>query len=203
MKTVTHSAVTALSAVLEDAANLLRVPVDSVAVEGVEARQWPDSCLGIAAGDEACVDVVTPGYRIRLGDGMIYHADQQGHVRRARENEPRPDTEIRLRYTVSGGIGGGFTSYETDTHHLSDAEEQELRRLIGEADFFNVPNVLPDSPVADGITVRLWIAVGRRNHEVVRGDGIEVEDTEAFGALAAWAAARTPSLFPRMPTDLG
>lgn len=197
MNHVAHPALSALSAALEDAADLLRVPVEEVAVVALEEREWPDSCLGAAEEDEACADVVTPGYRIHLSDGMVYHADRHGRVRRVRRGAPEADTEIRLRHTVSGGIGGGFATYETDSYRLTEAEERELRHLVSAADFFAVPNSLPESPVADGITRRLWIAVGRRSHTVIRGDGIEVDDTEAFRALEAWVADRTPPLLPR------
>ena len=203
MSDVDHPALSALSAALRDAANLLRVPVDGVALERMKAREWPDSCLGLPEGDDACADVVTPGYLIHLSDGFTYHADHHGNVRRARKPMPHPDTEIRLRYSISGGITGGSTVYETDSYQLSDAEEDELRRLITEADFFNVANLLPESPVNDGITMRLWIAVGRRNHEVIRGDGIDVDDTESLLALVEWAAARTPARFPGLLDDLG
>ncbi|GAA4893246.1 hypothetical protein GCM10025789_07990 [Tessaracoccus lubricantis] len=209
MTATDHPAVVALSSAIKNAANLLRLPMEGIALDGMEARDWPDSCLGLAEEGEACADVITPGYLIRLGDGFTYHADQQGNVRRARGDAPRPDkdvphpdTEIRLRYSVSGGIAGRSTSFETDSYQLTKAEDDELRRLITEADFFDIPNALPESPVADGITMRLWIAIGRRSHEVVRGDGIDAEDTEAFRALVAWVDARTPPLFPELSGDL-
>ena len=203
MTDLDHPALSALSAALKDAANLLRVPVDGVALERMEAHEWPDSCLGLPEDDDACADVVTPGYLIHLSDGFTYHADQLGSIRRARKQAPQPDTEIRLRYSISGGITGGSTLYETDSYQLSDAEQDELRRLITEADFFNVANVLPESPVNDGMTMRLWIAVGRRSHEVIPGDGIDVDDSEAFHALVEWAAVRTPSRFPGLLDNLG
>ena len=197
MSAPSHPLIAALSTVLADAGVLLRIPAEDVVVERIEGVDWPDSCLGVADGDEACAQVVTPGYRIRLGDGLVYHADQRGNVRLARGGDPQVDTEIRLSYTVLGGIGGWSTTFETDSTQLTDAQEQELRRLINEADFFNVPNVEATTIVMDGFTRRLWIAVGRRNHEVVRGDGIEANDTEAFRALVVWAEARTPPIFPR------
>lgn len=193
-----HPVLTALSAALGDASNLLRVPVEEIAVDAVEAREWPDSCLGLPADGELCADVVTPGYFIRFADGFNYRADQHGNVRRE-GGEPTPDTEIRLRYSVLGGIGGWHSEYETDSRQLTESEERELRRLITAADFFNVKNFPPTSIVSDGITSRLWIAVGRREHEVVRGDGIKADDTAAMLELAAWAADRTPPLFPRRP----
>ncbi len=202
MSTDPHPAVTALSAAIEHAAGLLRVPTSQIEVEHLEARVWPDACLDAPREGEVCADVVTPGYLIRLGDGFVYHADQNGNVRRATRPDPYPDTEIRLHYSMSGGIMGEHRTYETDSWRLSEAEEQELRRLIEEADFFQVPNVLPSTTVYDGYTYRLWIAVGRRGHEVIRGDGIEANDTPAFQALMSWAAERLPPRQPRTPPDL-
>ena len=202
MTTVDHPAVLALSAAIKNAAGLLRVPTEGIELVGMEVRDWPDSCLGLGRDGEPCTDAITPGYLIRLGDGFAYHADQQGNVRRVRGNDPRPDTEIRLRYSVSGGIAGRSTSYETDSYQLTKDEDDELRHLITEANFFDIRNVLPESPVSDGITSRLWIAIGRRHHEVVRGDGIEAEDTPAFHALVAWVDARTPPLFPDLSGGL-
>ncbi len=118
-------------------------------------------------------------------------------------NHPSP--EVRLRYTALGGVGGWSTQFETDSSKLTDAEEQELRRLITEADFFNVEavqDVEPTTVIVDGFTVRLWIALDRRNREVVRGDGFDVEDSDAFRALLAWAADQAPPLFGRGDVDL-
>lgn len=198
--TTIHPAIAALSAAIDDASGRLRVPAESIRVEEVQAREWPDSCLGLPADDEVCTEALTPGYRIRLGDGFVYHADQHGTVRQARRSDPYPDTELRLRYSVSGGIAGRSTSFETDSWMLSDTEEQELRDLVEAADFFAIRNPMPQSPVNDGYTYRLWIAVGRREHEVVRGDGIQVEDSEALQNLFAWAHDRTPPLFPEAST---
>ena len=194
--TTTHPAIAALSAAIDDASGLLRVPVESIRVEEVQAREWPDSCLGLPEDGEVCTEALTPGYRIRLGDGFVYHADHSGAVRRARRRDPYPDTEVRLRYSVSGGIAGRSTAFETDSWMLSDTEEQELFDLIKAADFFHVRSPMPHSPVNDGYTYRLRIAVGRRLHEVVRGDGIDVEDSDALQKLFAWAHERTPPLFP-------
>ncbi len=200
MAPFSHPSLIALSAVLEDAAGILQVPVEEISVELLEARVWPDTGLGLnGAGGRA----LTPGYQIRLGNGITYRADQKGHVACEPDTTDRPtDTEIRLRYTQEGGIAGGQTSFETDSTQLSEEDEAELRRLVAEADFFNVGNAIPDHIVYDGITTRLWIAVGRRNHEVVRGDGIDVQNTEAFHALVAWAVERTSPGSPRISTQL-
>ena len=197
MNAVDHPALVALSAAIENAANLLRVPAEGVALGAMEARDWPDSCLGLPEDDEACAEVVTPGYLIRLSDGFTYRADHHATVGGTPKLVIAP-IEIRVRFSVSGGMGGRPRSYETDSYQLPEADEEELRRLIAEANFFDVPNFLLESPVADGITSRLWIAVGRRAHQVTRGGGIDADDIEAFHALAAWVDARTPPLFPEV-----
>jgi hypothetical protein len=40
---------------------------------------WPDSCLGLPALGEICAQVVTPGFRVRVQEGMVvfeFHTDQ-------------------------------------------------------------------------------------------------------------------------------
>lgn len=192
-----HPAVAALSAAIADAVESTRGEVDDITVESLEAAEWPDSCLGLATDDEACLDVVTPGYRIRLGDGLAYRADQKGNVRQERDDVNHPHVGvIRLHYKISGGITGRVSEFKTDSYQLSKAENDELRRLIEAADFFHIGNPDPLPVVMDGRREELWIAVDRRNHKVIRGDGIDWDDTEAYGALVAWAAERTPPLFP-------
>ncbi len=82
MHQVSHPAILALSAAVANAADLLRVPIDQITVESLEAREWPDSCLGLAEDGEGCADVVTPGFLVVLGDGFTYRADSQGRTRR-------------------------------------------------------------------------------------------------------------------------
>lgn len=50
----------------------------------VESVDWPDACLGAPRQDELCATVVTPGYRIIIGqDGeqTEYHTDIKGNYR--------------------------------------------------------------------------------------------------------------------------
>lgn len=195
-----HPALSALSAVLEDAAASLQVPAGEIAVELLEARVWPDTGMGLPGGGGRAL---TPGYLVRLGDGTTYRTDQQGHVARDESDQdpdhgggPRPDTEIWLRYTEEGGITGRPISFETDSTRLSEADESELIRLVTESDFFTIRNAKPGPLIPDGVTTRLWIARSRWSHEVVRGDGIDMEDTEAFHALMAWVTDRMPPRFP-------
>ncbi len=69
-----------------DLATLLRVPAGQIAVVAVEEAAWPDACLGLAAPDEVCAQVLTPGYRLELqvdGRSYFYRTDRSGTVVRA------------------------------------------------------------------------------------------------------------------------
>jgi len=63
------------------------IGVDPGAVEVVayESAEWPDACLGLAQPEEACAQVVTPGWLITLQvDSRTYHlrTDELGGVAR-------------------------------------------------------------------------------------------------------------------------
>jgi hypothetical protein len=69
-----------------DLANRLGVDIGEIDVVSVEAIQWSNACLGAARPDEACAEVITPGYRVVLGVGgteYVYHTDSGTHVRPA------------------------------------------------------------------------------------------------------------------------
>ena len=201
MPTIHHPCLTALSAVLKDAAGILKVPLDEVVVEQLEAHVWPDTGLGLKAGGRALI----PGYLVRLGDGSVYRTDQAGNFAREEPSDDGPiyiiDKAIRLRFTEEGGIVGGQSRFETDSTQLSEVDEAELRALVTEADFFNVRGGDGDDPMP-GITIRLWIAVGRRNREIVRNSGITADDPPALAELIAWASQRTPPRSPRIPMEV-
>jgi hypothetical protein len=54
-------------------------------IVSVEAVDWPDACLGMAGPDEACAEVITPGYLVvldRSGEAIEYHASRAGRYRK-------------------------------------------------------------------------------------------------------------------------
>lgn len=64
----------------------LGVPQRDIRLVSVEAVEWPDACLGVYLPDEACAQVVTPGYKLILdaqGRQYQYHTDLTGDVIRA------------------------------------------------------------------------------------------------------------------------
>jgi hypothetical protein len=75
----------AVLAAIEDLALQLEISPKQVQVISFQDEEWPDSCLGLAAPDEMCLQVITPGFRILLNaNGMHfeYHSDLTGDILR-------------------------------------------------------------------------------------------------------------------------
>jgi hypothetical protein len=189
-----HPAAIAISAVVADAANMLRVPVEDIVVEYLEAREWRDSCLELPSKGEACLDVVTPGYQVALGDGFRYRTDQQGKIRR---EMVAVDTELHVSFKQTGGIGGWMSEYFADDSTLSPADVQQLRQYIEDTDYFHLPDEVGNGhPIADGYNYDLFLAVGRRNNTVRTYDGSGPPDSPALLELIDWLKQRAPQPGP-------
>ena len=200
MTASTHPLVKALMTALTDASLIEKAPADTitVTVRLVEPAEWPDSCLGRPRPDEACAEVLTPGYRIELAGGHRFRSDLEGNLRREHRDEPGADPQIRLWFTIIGGVGGWHTEYETDSHRLRLEDKVELRRLIDASDFFAVVNEEPETVIMDGFTRTLTIEAGENlRNEVIRPQGYDTsKDSQALNELFAWAEARTPPIRP-------
>jgi hypothetical protein len=193
---ISHPAVVAISAVVADAANILKMPVEAIVVEYVEAREWRDSCLELPKNGEACLDVVTPGYHVALGAGFRYRTDQQGNIRR---EVVAVETELRVYFKQTGGIGGWTSEYSADDSTLPPADVKHLRQFIEDTNFFHLPpEVGNGAPIADGFTYRLFLAVGRRNHTVETYDGSGPAESPALLELIDWLKQRAPQPGPRV-----
>lgn len=61
----------------------LGVTVANIQIENVEKMDWPNSCLGLPNGDEACAEVITPGWLLTFNineQEYKYRVDQTGTV---------------------------------------------------------------------------------------------------------------------------
>lgn len=197
MPDITHPAVAALLGALADAGQDAATD-EPRAVLLLAARDWRDGCLELGRDDEACTDAITPGYLVELQGGYSYHADSAGNVRRVPNRPPVPDTELRLEYLRTGGIGGWTSRYEVTSFELTSEDDRTLRDLITRARFFDLHGGELSPPVADGVTTSLTIAVGRRRHTVTRADHLAHDDDEALDALFGWAAERAPAWGPQI-----
>jgi hypothetical protein len=66
--------------------------ISKITIVSITEQQWPDGCLGLARGQEACTAMIIPGWRIEVTDNLqnwAYRTDQTGKVLRL-ENTDRP-----------------------------------------------------------------------------------------------------------------
>jgi hypothetical protein len=71
-----------------DAASHLGVSRDTLQVEQVQQREWPDSSLGCPQPGQLYSQVVTPGYLVVInaaGKRLEYHTDDRARVMLCRE----------------------------------------------------------------------------------------------------------------------
>lgn len=67
-------------------AEQLGMSPDQIEVIAYEQQEWSDSCLGLGGPDEACLQVITPGWQVTLGaDGQAheFRTDETGDAVRA------------------------------------------------------------------------------------------------------------------------
>jgi hypothetical protein len=193
-RTRDHPAVVALTAVLDDAAAELAVPLPDIAVQSLEARDWPDACLGQPNPEEGCAEVITPGFHVVLttpaGD-VSYRTDERGNVRR----EPAATSEgaLQVHFARTGGIAGRHDELDLDTANLPADAADELRRLIEDADFWELPEEIDEaSSVSDGYTYEVRLTDGSRSHVVfIYGiSRLPHPDNVGFWQLVSWLEAR-------------
>ena len=61
----------------------LGIPVDQIETVSFGRVEWPNACLGLERGGEACAQVITPGYEVVLsaeGQEYIYRTSMTGDI---------------------------------------------------------------------------------------------------------------------------
>lgn len=61
----------------------LGVPVENIEITNVEQMDWPNGCLGLPEGDEACIEAITPGWLLTFNiddQEYRYRVDATGTV---------------------------------------------------------------------------------------------------------------------------
>lgn len=75
----------AVSAAQQFLAAELGLTVEEMTIVRVEDAEWPDACLGLPEGGEACAQVITPGFRVVVraqGTEYTLRTDTSGNVAR-------------------------------------------------------------------------------------------------------------------------
>lgn len=57
-------------AVLEAVGEQQDLPPNQLQITAVESADWPDACLGLAAPDEFCAQMITPGWAVTVTNGQ-------------------------------------------------------------------------------------------------------------------------------------
>jgi len=59
------------------------VAAENIEIKNVEKMDWPNGCLGLPEGDEACVEAITPGWLLTFnvdGQEYRYRVDETGTI---------------------------------------------------------------------------------------------------------------------------
>lgn len=70
----------------QELANALGIEVSQVQITSIAPQEWPDVCLGLPDEGEACAQVVTPGYEVRMvvnGQEYVLRTDELGQTIRS------------------------------------------------------------------------------------------------------------------------
>ncbi len=96
--------------------------------------------------------------------------------------------KMRIQFERTGGFTGIPVSTTVDVDSLSPDEEAEVRKLVGEAGFFDLPAEVgaPSSRGADQFQYSVTIEEGDRRHIVRTGDG---SAPKALRPLLDWLSA--------------
>ena len=97
-------------------AEWLGIPARELSLAGIEAVNWPNSCLGVARPGAVCAQVITPGFRIRFedvrGGRHTVHTDAQSNAVWAGESTVRgvARTLDAMTRRLTLDSGGGATT---------------------------------------------------------------------------------------------
>src|SRR5215213_11167266 len=59
------------------------VAAENIEIKSVEQQDWPNGCLGLPEGDEACAEAITPGWLLTFkidNQEYKYRVDQTGTI---------------------------------------------------------------------------------------------------------------------------
>lgn len=78
---ITNLPVAVSDAVLQDAAQLSKLPISSLSIVAAQRRNWSDGCLGLGGPEVICAAVVVPGWLVTVAAGqqrLVYRTGDFG-----------------------------------------------------------------------------------------------------------------------------
>ncbi len=84
------SSALAVEAAQQDLAQRLKIPLSSLRLVTAQAKTWQDGCLGLATPEEICIQVLVPGWQLKLTNGQTiwnYRTNQNGTILRVERVE--------------------------------------------------------------------------------------------------------------------
>jgi len=151
----------------------------------IEAREWPDSCLGQSAPNIRCAQAITPGFRMVWevnGQQYVYHADEAGNS--------VVEAVAMFQWNRQGGIAGfcDFLTVNTNGEVVygvcgqpekqAELTEAELAQLKAWGD--KVAGAMIDRSDPEGVSDRMTVTV------LISGFGDQSPSEEEQGAIVDW-----------------
>lgn len=85
-------------------------------------------------------------------------------------------SDIRIQYERTGGFAGLKLTTRFELDDLPDEQEKQLRDLLDELDFFELPvQILPARPGIDQFTHKIEVESKKGKHSVLTTDSVAPE----------------------------
>lgn len=97
---------------------------------------------------------------------------------------------MRVHFTRTGGFAGLQLDVTIESDTLSQADAQELSRLVEEADFFNLAAALTDTVGADEFTYKVTVEKAGQVHTIETDDSAAPPELQPLLDWLARAARR-------------
>lgn len=151
----------------------------------IEAREWPNSCLGQSAPNIRCAGGVTPGFRMVWevnGKQYVYHTDEAGNT--------VVEAVAMFQWNRQGGIAGFCDSLTVNTNgevHYGQCGQPEKQAELTEAELAQlkawgdkVTGTMIDRSDPEGVSDRMTVTV------LISGFGDQSPNEDDQQAIVNW-----------------
>ena len=177
----------AVAAAREELAAAHNLDPQEIEVVSFERQEWPDACLGLAAADEMCAQVITPGWLVMLQvEGQTYeiHTDQNGNAVRIAGSTSAGAAEPVIIFRRSGGVAGKEVEYRilargmlekrsgdqpagVEMLQVAPEEVAQLLEFLKASGFFELEgDYFPEDPCCDRFHYTITVNDHGRTHTI-------------------------------------